>query len=133
MDKSHGHWHKRRETPLAPSMYPLCLATSSQLTVGSSTAEKKAPRQDLNQATLLSQSRSLTDPLCLPSVQVRLLYVHQGVVIIVGLPDIIYCIPNCVTGDRVFFFQTGSSTRRVADPALEQTLLVTTICSTPNI
>ena len=38
-----------KTTPLAASMYPLCLATSSQLTVGSSTAGKTAPRQDLNQ------------------------------------------------------------------------------------
>ena len=47
-------------------MYPLCLATSSQLTVGSSTAGKTAPRQDLNQVPLVSQSWSLTNPLCLP-------------------------------------------------------------------
>ena len=55
-----------KATPLAASMYPLCLVTSSQLTVGSSTAGKTAPRQDLNQVPLVSQSWSLTNPLCLP-------------------------------------------------------------------
>ena len=47
-----------KTTPLAASMYPLCLAPSSQLTVGSSTAGKTAPRQDLNQVPLVSQSWS---------------------------------------------------------------------------